>query len=355
MVQWWCRPSAGVASLLLLPVAAGIVTPEARNQARGAAALALPRLAALAVEPEDVYELTEMLTEGTNLVCCGRWRHDAAQAFQERVAAELGVPTLRLGDVHLANASVHVHPGGLGGWGTSAVLYLDEPEDAVAAQVTLAAQGGKLQDPVPAHRGAILLLPDGGQLLNSSPRRVAFLRVRCDEAAGGASGGRSAFEYYVASWVRKNFIAPYDTGAQRQFFRNRTRYPRYWHGFVWSFLGMFSTVFACIPLAWWGMLLAERMVQTEPEPPSEAAAEVMSHPGTPTKPPTLLPRLGSDARNMHQHHYTPQKPGGNRLLPPMDAGKIWQSRHGETASGHSPKEVNLATGLPYRSEAWSQC
>ena len=44
----------------------------------------------------------------------------------------------------------------------------------MAAQVTLAAQGGKLQDPVPAHRGAILLLPDGGQLLNSSPRPLLF-------------------------------------------------------------------------------------------------------------------------------------------------------------------------------------
>mmetsp|Transcript_90905 Transcript_90905/g.266166 ORF Transcript_90905/g.266166 Transcript_90905/m.266166 type:complete len:344 (+) Transcript_90905:79-1110(+) len=259
-----------------------------------------------AIEAADVKALQEMLDRGVSASCCGNWRDPAAAALQRRVGAELGVPERRLSDVHLANSSMWVRAAAQSSqWSAVAVLYLDSPSDA---RVGFEKQDGT-QVAVLAPEGAVLVAPDGEQLVHEAPRRVAWLRVRRE----GASD-RRAFEFYLAAGIRRNFVAPHDASPDQKFFRAHTRDPTYWHGFFWSFVGMFCTVFACLPLAWWGMQVLEQWMEKPaaaegtaaaagparkagPPPLQKLSTECMEalqrhRPGTP-KLPTLLPLVGA--------------------------------------------------------------
>ncbi|CAE8623995.1 unnamed protein product, partial [Polarella glacialis] len=96
---------------------------------------------------------------------------------------------------------------------------------------------------------------------------------------------RGLFDWYMASLVRANFVAPYDTISQRRFFRAHTHYPRYWHGFVWSFIGVFCSVFTFLPLALWGFQIAARYSSESESDLERGATEAW-------KTPTLLPHVG---------------------------------------------------------------
>lgn len=277
-----------------VPTAASEASPEAigaalRTIGPGADAFWPDALAA-----GDASHLQRLFGAGVAVACCGRWRDQAAARLQGGIAAKLGLPVTRLGDVHLSNSSMIVSGSGSGDWGAVAVVYLGEAGDA---QAELAgpyhALGGLAAPRAPAPRSAVLVA-DGEKLLHSKPVCLAWVRIRAD-----GKPGRSLFDWYVASWIRRNFVAPYDTVHQRKFFRAHTRYPMYWHGFVWSFVGMFCTVFACLPLAWWGVQLAERLsggAALAPGAGGPAFSAEYCRPLTPGKrPPTLLPLVGPEA------------------------------------------------------------
>lgn len=122
--------------------------------------------------------------------------------------------------------------------------------------------------------GSLIQVPEGAVLLHTKPLQVAWTRIRAVD-----SPVRGFFEFYLASWVQRNFVTPYDTASQRKFFRTHTRHPRYWHGFIWSFVGTFCTVFACLPLAWFGVQVLANMHGRD-DPVDECLS------------PTLLPRVG---------------------------------------------------------------
>merc|ERR1719215_1024507 len=143
----------------------------------------------------------------------------------------------------------------------------------------------------------LVVVPEGGQLVHSVPHQVAWVHIRRQGVPH-----RSVFDYYFVAWVRANFVAPYDTDRQRKLFSAFTKYPRYWHGFLWSFIGMFFTVFACLPLAWRAIQIVDRIYLSEPLPSEEPAA--------PPVPEGKLPTLLSHGGSPCFLKYDPMKPGG---------------------------------------------
>jgi len=278
--------------------AAGVLATASRVPPEGDAARPMPAADMHTAWPdalgsEDAKHLQHLLSTGVTVACCGRWRDQAAARLQHSLAAKLGLHIRRLGDVHLANSSVGIISSSKSGdWGAVAVVYLDEPGDVqaqlVGPQHALGALGAS-RKPVP--RSAVVVA-DGDRLLHSGPLCMAWVRIRADGVPE-----LSTFDYYIASWIRSNFVAPYDTQHQRRFFRAHTNFPMYWHGFVWSFIGMFCTVFACLPLAWLSVHAA-----SAPSGGGCALNTECHRPLTPGKrPPTLLPLVGPDASRGQAH------------------------------------------------------
>jgi len=258
-----------------------------------AASYQLPIVVQRALDATDSQHFIDMLNMGQSILCCGYWRDEVAARLQHRVATELGIPHRRLGDVHLSNSSSRITSSisGTGAWGAVAVFYLDSPGSSRAALEHAA--GGRIShgfmDAAPQN---LIVVPEGEQLVHSAPHRVAWLHIRREGTAE-----RSMFDYYCVAWVRANFVAPYDTESQRKLFRTITRYPRYWHGFIWSFIGMFFTVFACLPLAWSSI--------------NYFCAQEASPQPSPAKPPTVasLPTLLSHGGPAFMKH-DPTRKGG---------------------------------------------
>eukprot|EP00443_Scrippsiella_acuminata_P131491 CAMPEP_0115662732 /NCGR_PEP_ID=MMETSP0272-20121206/47474_1 /TAXON_ID=71861 /ORGANISM="Scrippsiella trochoidea, Strain CCMP3099" /LENGTH=336 /DNA_ID=CAMNT_0003101053 /DNA_START=125 /DNA_END=1136 /DNA_ORIENTATION=- len=117
---------------------------------------------------------------------------------------------------------------------------------------------------------SLVVIPEGGQLVHSTPHAVAWLHFR----RHGVSD-RSVFDYYFVAWARANFVAPYDTERQRKLFSSFTKFPRFWHGFLWSFIGMLLTMFACLPLAWRAIQAMDRMYFQESRRKQEPIAPPM--------------------------------------------------------------------------------
>jgi len=185
------------------------------------------------------------------------------------VAGQLEVSRRHLGDVHFDNITAVRALHDESSWSGVAVLYLDGD-----AQVQLQHHDHQLLETMDVTAGSLIQVPEGAVLLHTKPLQVAWTRIRAVD-----SPVRGFFEFYLASWVQRNFVTPYDTASQRKFFRTHTRHPRYWHGFIWSFVGTFCTVFACLPLAWFGVqMLANLHGRDDP------VDECLS--------PTLLPRVG---------------------------------------------------------------
>jgi len=231
------------------------------------------------VSPDLVAELNRLLHAETTVDCCGFWSSAAAAELQREVVTLLQLPQARhVGDVHLENASIGVHaPGSLAHRGAVMALILNVP---AGAEIHLRGPGThRLLEVDP---GTMLLVPAGSSLISSQPLQVAWVRIRQP-----GSLPRGVFEFYVASLIQKHFVVPYDTVRQRRFFMAHVKHPKYWHGFVWSFIGMFCTIFACMPIAWWSIQILVSLQSTkEPEVyDSERgiAADI---------PPTLLPKVG---------------------------------------------------------------
>eukprot|EP00913_Durusdinium_trenchii_P032664 g30573.t1 len=219
---------------------------------------------------------------GQTTACCGYWAQRAAANLQKFVVQQLHTDRRHLGDVHLDNITAvrgirdeHSH------WSSVAVLYLEDPG---STQVQLQRSSERHEvEVLPVARGSLVQVPEGAVLLHSEPLRVAWTRVRNAEAPP-----RDFFEFYLASWVQQTFVMPYDTTSQRRFFRKHTRHPRilgkakrlvrlgqreqetpYWHGFLWSFVGTFCTVFPCLPLAWFGLQALARASKGEADSKDE--------------------------------------------------------------------------------------
>eukprot|EP00443_Scrippsiella_acuminata_P044893 CAMPEP_0115271870 /NCGR_PEP_ID=MMETSP0270-20121206/54329_1 /TAXON_ID=71861 /ORGANISM="Scrippsiella trochoidea, Strain CCMP3099" /LENGTH=340 /DNA_ID=CAMNT_0002688257 /DNA_START=119 /DNA_END=1141 /DNA_ORIENTATION=+ len=222
------------------------------------------------IDPVDAQEFREAFHAGQSIICCGHWRTPAASRLQQRIASELGIPIRRLGDVHLSNTSSRIvsstTPKGL--WGAVAVVYLESPGTPRASLRNL--DGTVTSHIENATALSLVVIPEGGQLVHSTPHAVAWLHFR----RHGVSD-RSVFDYYFVAWARANFVAPYDTERQRKLFSSFTKFPRFWHGFLWSFIGMLLTMFACLPLAWRAIQAMDRMYFQESRRKQEPIAPPM--------------------------------------------------------------------------------
>lgn len=202
----------------------------------------------------------------------GYWAERGAAKMQQLVARQLQISRRHLGDVHFDNiTAVRAVRDEHSLWSGIAVLYL---EDLESSQVQLQSDRHEVEI-LDVTRGSLVQVPEGAVLVHTKPLRVAWTRVRAPDAPM-----RGFFEFYLASWVQRHFVMPYDTTQQRKFFRKHTRHPRYWHGFLWSFVGTFCSVFACLPLAWFGVQALARASSGREDSSDEGLS------------PTLLPRVG---------------------------------------------------------------
>lgn len=226
-----------------------------------------------AVTDAEAAELQHLIQMGQKTSCCGYWAERGAAKMQQLVAQQLQISRRHLGDVHFDNISaVRAVRDEHSYWSGVAVLYL---EDLDSKEVQLKRQSDHHEvEILDVTRGSLVQVPEGAVLVHTKPLRVAWTRVRAPDAPM-----RGFFEFYLASWVQRHFVMPYDTTHQRKFFRKHTRHPRYWHGFLWSFVGTFCSVFACLPLAWFGVQALARASKCE-DPSDEGLS------------PTLLPRVG---------------------------------------------------------------
>jgi len=166
----------------------------------------------------------------------------------------------QLGDVHFSNASSRVttktdprEP-----WGDIVILYLDDAERPSAVLQRSTEGAGSEGQVVEAVRQSFIVVPIGMQLQHSMPRRVAWLHLRRP-----GKPPRTSFDYYLVAGVRAHFVAPHDTEQQRHWFGVITRYPRYWHAFMWSLVGMALTFLMCLPLALRGVHFVEDLLFPE--------------------------------------------------------------------------------------------
>lgn len=225
-----------------------------------------------AVTDSEAAELEHLIQRGQKTSCCGYWAERGAAKMQQLVARQLQISRRHLGDVHFDNiTAVRAVRDEHSLWSGIAVLYL---EDLESSQVQLQSDRHEVEI-LDVTRGSLVQVPEGAVLVHTKPLRVAWTRVRAPDAPM-----RGFFEFYLASWVQRHFVMPYDTTQQRKFFRKHTRHPRYWHGFLWSFVGTFCSVFACLPLAWFGVQALARASSGREDSSDEGLS------------PTLLPRVG---------------------------------------------------------------
>ncbi|CAE7218911.1 MSH5 [Symbiodinium sp. CCMP2592] len=251
-----------LAATALLAIAAGISSGAAQPEEA-------VKVFQQVISDADTAHFQRLLQKGQKSSCCGYWADRAAVRLQQFVAGQLEVSRRHLGDVHFDNITAVRALHDESSWSGVAVLYLDGD-----AQVQLQHHDHQLLETMDVTAGSLIQVPEGAVLLHTKPLQVAWTRIRAVD-----SPVRGFFEFYLASWVQRNFVTPYDTASQRKFFRTHTRHPRYWHGFIWSFVGTFCTVFACLPLAWFGVqMLANLHGRDDP------VDECLS--------PTLLPRVG---------------------------------------------------------------
>mmetsp|Transcript_30520 Transcript_30520/g.57137 ORF Transcript_30520/g.57137 Transcript_30520/m.57137 type:complete len:290 (-) Transcript_30520:122-991(-) len=232
------------------------------------------RVFSQATSDADTAHFQQLLSTGLKSACCGYWADRAALRLQHFVAKQLDVGQRRLGDVHFGNITAVRALRDESSWSGVAVLYLDA--EPYTTQVQLQYHNTHDVELVDVAPGSLIQVPEGAALMHTKPMQVAWTRIKAD-----GSPARGFFEFYMASWVQRNFVTPYDTASQRKFFRSHTKHPKYWHGFIWSFLGTFCTVFACLPLAWFGVQMLASLHGRDSEPDEE---ECLS--------PTLLPRVG---------------------------------------------------------------
>ncbi|CAE7470391.1 MSH5 [Symbiodinium natans] len=252
-----------LAAIVLLAIVAGVPSGATQNEEA-------VKVFEQVISDADTAHFQDLLKKGQKSSCCGYWADRAAVRLQQFVAGQLEVSRRHLGDVHFDNITAVRAIPDEPSWSGVAVLYLDG-----SAQVQLQHHDHHVVETMDVTSGSLIQVPEGAVLLHNKPLQVAWTRIRAVD-----SPVRGFFEFYFASWVQRNFVTPYDTASQRKFFRSHTRHPRYWHGFIWSFLGTFCTVFACLPLAWFGVqMLASLHGRDDP-----LADECLS--------PTLLPRVG---------------------------------------------------------------
>eukprot|EP00437_Effrenium_voratum_P018676 CAMPEP_0181441384 /NCGR_PEP_ID=MMETSP1110-20121109/23481_1 /TAXON_ID=174948 /ORGANISM="Symbiodinium sp., Strain CCMP421" /LENGTH=289 /DNA_ID=CAMNT_0023565269 /DNA_START=59 /DNA_END=928 /DNA_ORIENTATION=+ len=258
-----------LAAVLLLGVLIDANQPEEEEEVR---------VFADAVTGTDTEYFQSLINRGNTLSCCGYWADQAAVRMQQFVAQQLHVTRRSIGDVHFDNiTAVRASRDEHGHWSGVAVMYL---EDLGASQVQLQRRDHEVEL-LEVARGSLVQVPEGAVLLHTLPLRVAWARIR-------AEAPRGLFEFYLASWVQRQFVMPYDTANQRRFFRKHTRHPRYWHGFLWSFVGTFCTVFACLPVAWFGVQALAKLHGRD-----DAEEKGLS--------PTLLPRVGRKVAGKSGH------------------------------------------------------
>eukprot|EP00438_Fugacium_kawagutii_P010055 Skav204550 [mRNA] locus=scaffold3346:126542:150103:- [translate_table: standard] len=192
--------------------------PEARwpgwNMTSHSRPQTYPKPARSASPDVEAKELVRLMESGQKTSCCGYWAERGAAKMQQLVAKQLQISrrhpasslaTPRFISFHAWKncISKKVHRVRGAPQGGVAVLYLDELESS------------QLQRRSDQHEVEILDVTRGSVV-----------------QASDATSDR-----YVKSWVQRHFVQPYDTTQQRKFFRKHTRHPRYWHGFLWSFVG----------------------------------------------------------------------------------------------------------------------
>jgi hypothetical protein len=236
-----------------------------------------------ALTGDDFRKLSSHVSDGNSYYCCGWFCDEAAASLQHRLAEQLNLTVRHLSDVHVESASTGIATGHHDGeWGAAAVLFL---ENAHHSEAYLQDAAGTTTQRVTARENVLVIVPDGMSLMYSEPLHMAWIRIRRDGA-----DPRGPFDFYAASWVRKNFVAPHDNQLQRSYFEAHTRDPRYWHGFFWSFVGVFCTLFSCLPVAFWGYQIIESMIGPSHDKCDdlENGGVEPSRPGTRNKYPTLL-------------------------------------------------------------------
>lgn len=234
------------------------------------------------VEGTTLQEFAEKLDGGASFACCGPYADPSALRFTKTIADKFGRRDRQMGEVRFEASSGGVLNPDKGEelWGLVAVLLLDEIGDGV--QVTTYIKGAPELATLSVGRGDVVLVPAGHHISFSQAMKIAWLPMKADPEA------RGVFDFYVASGLRKYFVAPHDTAAERRFFEEHTSSGRYWHDFVWSFAGMFCTVFSLFPLVWWGLhkfILADCQLPTHVV--HGGGVRVLS------KRPTLLPNVGT--------------------------------------------------------------
>lgn len=172
-----------------------------------------------AVTDSEAAELEHLIQRGQKTSCCGYWAERGAAKMQQLVARQLQISRRHLGDVHFDNiTAVRAVRDEHSLWSGIAVLYL---EDLESSQVQLQSDRHEVEI-LDVTRGSLVQVPEGAVLVHTKPLRVAWTRVRAPDAPM-----RGFFEFYLASWVQRHFVMPYDTTQQRKFFRKHTRHPRY--------------------------------------------------------------------------------------------------------------------------------
>lgn len=204
-------------------------------------------------------EFVRQLEGGSSYSCCGPVAYPSTVRAINSIASALDLTQRHMGDAHFENAStgVYLPDGGEDNWSGVAVIFLDDMEGVEVKGFSKWAPVPKL---LSVRRGDVIQVPVGGQTLHSKVVRIAWVPFKAK------SEPRSYADFYLASTLRKHFVNPHETAAERRFFREHTSSARssiLWHNFVWSFIGTFCTCAGIIPLAWLGLKRMEERYRAE--------------------------------------------------------------------------------------------
>lgn len=173
-------------------------------------------------------------------ICCGYFCDADASEVHSALAKLQGLDPRQLGDMKLIHTSM-VAEGHHQTYDKVAIVFIDYPAD-VAAPTWLNVDGTQAVLTNPGHwQGSAVVMSAGASISFSSPVKLAIVPI--------LQRPRPIYDYYIGSGIWQALVSAHRRSGflSLAFFRDHSKYPLYWHSFVWSVIGVLLLILLAIP------------------------------------------------------------------------------------------------------------
>lgn len=175
---------------------------------------------------------------------CGHWCDADMALLRQRIAEQLHLPPSQLGEIRLGETE-RMDPSLNPSWDGAVIAYLTKPDQIRSMANSSISKADADHESM---FGSLVVMRPVSEATFRSSVKLMVIPVLHEP--------RPAWEYYIISGLAEALVSPHRAGSFLgiDFFRARTSYPLWWHGFVWACLGSAALTLLAMPLLWKPML-----------------------------------------------------------------------------------------------------